>query len=111
MHYAKSLLLRCSKALKFLTWPTLRRKMHETPSGSVRRGAAQWGKEEHMSGTAPRRSGERHETFIVRSVPPSVKSEERAEANVATLVLPDGKTVHALDREVFDRAVKEAFKK
>ena len=62
--------------------------------------------------TVTRRSLERNETFIVRSVPPSVKSEDHGiKANVSTFVLPDGKTVHALDREVFDRAVKEAFKK
>jgi hypothetical protein len=59
-----------------------------------------------------RRSSARNETFIVRTPRSNTKPEDGVgDANVATIILPDGKTVHALDRAVFDRAVKRAFEK
>jgi hypothetical protein len=63
-----------------------------------------------MLAVAARRSSERHDTFIVRSPHPKSPSEEGT-IDVATIILPGGKTVHALDRAVFDRAVKRAFEK
>lgn len=62
--------------------------------------------------TSARRSHERSDTFIVRSPPPSAATERGVpEANVTTIIMPGGKAVHALDRAVFDRAVKRAFDK
>ena len=60
-------------------------------------------------GTLTRRSHERSDTFIVRYASQCNTERGLPEANVTTIIMPDGKTVHALDRAVFDRAVKRAF--
>jgi hypothetical protein len=65
-----------------------------------------------MTSSAARRSSERHETFIVRTPLSKEHTEDAgASSNVSTIILPDGKAVHALNRAVFDRAVKKAFEK
>jgi hypothetical protein len=59
-----------------------------------------------------RRSNERSDTFIVRTPRSNATLEHGVpEANVTTIIMPDGKAVHALDRAVFNRAVKRAFNK
>ena len=60
-----------------------------------------------MEKIAERRSTERHDTFIVRT---PTDNQGGASSNVATIKMPDGKTVHALKRSVFDSAVRNAFK-
>ena len=51
----------------------------------------------------------RGDTFLVRTVPTTPASDVKSP--VSTLTLPDGRVVHALDRSVFDEAVKQAFTK
>jgi hypothetical protein len=85
----------------------------QTPPGKGSRAGRRGDKvrEEDDMEMSGRRSNERNETFIVRMPRPTKSEDVGAEANVATIVLPDGKSVHALDRAVFDRAVKKAFEK
>lgn len=54
--------------------------------------------------------GERRDTFIVRSSPKSPEFEIR-QPSMKTFVLPDGQKVHAVDRAIFESALRKAGKK
>lgn len=54
-------------------------------------------------------AAEKRDAFFVR---PSEEAKGNSEkiARVETMTLPDGRRVHALERKIFDRAVREAMK-
>ncbi len=64
--------------------------------------------EEHMAQTA-----ERRDTFFVRpenEIETSNASDSNKASRITVLTLPSGNRVHALERKVFNHAVREAMK-
>lgn len=55
-------------------------------------------------------AGDRRDTFIVRSSPKAPEFEIRP-PSTKTFVLPGGQKVHAIDRDIFESALRKARKK
>ena len=55
------------------------------------------------------KQAEKHDTFIVIEKSENQRSDIAAFKPTHTVTLPGGQKVHALDRSVFDRAVKAAI--